>query len=82
MNPFTPITFWNTDDVLIGHQLLTNQDEGDGDDVAKQVGSQWFVVLPVTLRKEPDVWVDVVSAQTLADHKKRFRIRVHSLTIH
>lgn len=50
-----------------GDTTPTNQNEGNSNDVAEKIGPEWLIIFPITLCKESNVGVYVVSAQTLTD---------------
>lgn len=51
---------------------LTNKDEGEADAECQDVTTQRLVVLPITLRKHTQPWIDVVLAQSLESHQLLF----------
>ena len=51
---------------------LTNEDEGEADAEGQDVTTQRLVVLPITLRKHTQPWIDVVLTQSLQSHQLLF----------
>lgn len=43
----------------------TNEDEGEADAEGQDVTAEGLVVLPITLCKHPQPWIDVVLTQSL-----------------
>lgn len=48
---------------------LTNEDEGEANTEGQDITTQRLVVLPITLRKHTQPWIDVVLAQSLESHQ-------------
>lgn len=53
--------------------LLTNENEGDGNNEGEDIASDWLIVLSVSFGEEVQSFVDVVFAQSL--NKNRTLIR-------
>lgn len=44
---------------------FTNKNEAYSDDVCKQIASERFIILPITLPKKSNAWIQIVLAKAL-----------------